>query len=78
MLLASKWDVVFDLGYLLRGLLRFVLMDGPDWIRYPAMVLGSALVGLTVWGWWRERRGDSATTAEAAGAADTAENPLDS
>ncbi|MFG3348944.1 hypothetical protein ACGF1Z_28300 [Streptomyces sp. NPDC048018] len=62
-LLASKWELGIDLLLLLRGLIRFALMDGPAWIRYPVIALGSAFVLYVVGSWCRERwlgRGEAA------------------
>ncbi|MFJ9827843.1 hypothetical protein ACIRSU_26280 [Streptomyces sp. NPDC101160] len=60
MLLASKWEAGFDLVRLLLGLVRVALMAMPDWVRYPVLALGGALLvyevvtrGRT---WWRARR----------------------
>ncbi|MFB7866652.1 hypothetical protein [Streptomyces sp. NPDC056069] len=54
-LLASKWELGIDLLLLLRGLLRFALMDGPAWIRYPVIGLGTAFVLYVVGSWGRDR-----------------------
>ncbi|MFI8827260.1 hypothetical protein [Streptomyces sp. NPDC053431] len=54
-LLASKWDIAVDLLRLIRGVIGFVLMDGPDWVRYPAIALGSGLALYIAWSWCRDR-----------------------
>ncbi|MEV5971199.1 hypothetical protein [Streptomyces sp. NPDC051921] len=67
-LLASKWDIAVDLLWLVRGMIRFVLMDGPAWIRYPVIALGAALVLYVVGSWcrdWWSQRGSEPEEAEA-------------
>ncbi|GAA2810717.1 hypothetical protein VO63_10910 [Streptomyces showdoensis] len=66
-LLASRWEAGEDIVRLAVGLFRVAFGALPDWIRYPVVGLGCAVVLYCVAtrcrDWWRERRNAPAETA---------------